>query len=124
MTTTEAREAYVADTAIPSPTEEKIDDKYDDVKVDEKELEEELDLYVPLKMDPNLPYEANPLTVRAVIVGIALGALVNASNLYLGRYQSYEMHRRRARLTGLCSFVKYPRLISIIRSQNWIHLLG
>ncbi|KAI0876660.1 OPT oligopeptide transporter protein-domain-containing protein [Hypoxylon argillaceum] len=84
MTTTEAREAYVADTAIPSPTEEKIDDKYDDVKVDEKELEEELDLYVPLKMDPNLPYEANPLTVRAVIVGIALGALVNASNLYLG----------------------------------------
>lgn len=88
MTATEVRETHVADTSAPSPTEEKIYDKYDDVKViDEKELEEELDLYVPLKMDPNIPHEANPLTVRAVIVGIALGALVNASNLYLGRYQ-------------------------------------
>jgi hypothetical protein len=92
MTTTEVREAYVdmADTSVPSPTEEKVDDKYDDVKVDEKELEEELDLYVPLKMDPNLPYEPNPLTVRAVVVGIALGALVNASNLYLGRYHRID----------------------------------
>ncbi|KAI1185606.1 OPT oligopeptide transporter protein-domain-containing protein [Nemania serpens] len=85
MTATEVREAHMADTSATSPTEEKIYDKYDDVKViDEKELEEELDLYVPLKMDPNIPHEENPLTVRAVIVGIALGALVNASNLYLG----------------------------------------
>ncbi|KAI0103793.1 OPT oligopeptide transporter protein-domain-containing protein [Nemania sp. FL0031] len=84
MAATEVREPYVADASAPSPTEEKVDDKYDDVKVDEKEMEEELDLYVPLKMDPNLPYEPNPLTIRAVVVGILLGALVNASNLYLG----------------------------------------
>ncbi|KAJ2982152.1 hypothetical protein NUW58_g6502 [Xylaria curta] len=61
-----------------------IDEKYDDVKVDEKETNEELDLYIPLKMDPNIPHEPNPLTIRAVVVGIVLGALVNASNLYLG----------------------------------------
>lgn len=94
MASTEVREAYVAEaSAVPSPTEKtdekygdvNVDEKYDDVKVDEKEIEEELDLYVPLKMDPNIPYEPNPLTIRAVVVGIALGALVNASNLYLGR---------------------------------------
>ncbi|KAI1201182.1 OPT oligopeptide transporter protein-domain-containing protein [Nemania serpens] len=84
MTATEVHEAHMADTSAPSPTEEKTYDKYEDVKVIDEEVEEELDLYVPLKMDPNIPYEANPLTVRAVIVGIALGALVNASNLYLG----------------------------------------
>jgi hypothetical protein len=28
--------------------------------------------------------EPNPLTVRAVVVGILLGSLVNASNVYLG----------------------------------------
>ncbi|KAI1430968.1 OPT oligopeptide transporter protein-domain-containing protein [Xylaria sp. CBS 124048] len=62
-----------------------IDEKSSDVQVDEKDVEEEdLDLYMPLKMDPNLPHEPNPLTVRAVFVGICLGALVNASNLYLG----------------------------------------
>ncbi|KAI0448843.1 OPT oligopeptide transporter protein-domain-containing protein [Xylaria acuta] len=93
MASTAVREAPVADApAVPSVTEKadetygdvNIDDKYDDIKVDEKETEEELDLYVPLKMDPNIPHEPSPLTVRAVVVGIALGALVNASNLYLG----------------------------------------
>ncbi|KAI0127548.1 OPT superfamily oligopeptide transporter [Xylariales sp. AK1849] len=60
-------------------------EKQDDVvKISEAEVAEELDLYVPLKMDADIPHEANPLTVRAVIVGIILGCLVNASNLYLG----------------------------------------
>ena len=36
-------------------------------------------------MDPEIPHEDNPLTVRAVVVGCILGGLVNASNLYLGR---------------------------------------
>lgn len=35
-------------------------------------------------MDPSIPHEANPLTFRAVVVGIILGTLVSASNLYLG----------------------------------------
>ncbi|KAI1844739.1 hypothetical protein JX266_009195 [Neoarthrinium moseri] len=48
------------------------------------EIEEDLDLYVPLKMEADIPHEPNPLTIRAVVVGILLGSLVNASNLYLG----------------------------------------
>ncbi|KAI0976478.1 OPT oligopeptide transporter protein-domain-containing protein [Xylaria arbuscula] len=85
MSSTEEREGHVPDaSAVALPTEVQADEKYDDIKVDEKEIEEDLDLYVPLKMDPNIPHEANPLTIRAVVVGILLGALVNASNLYLG----------------------------------------
>lgn len=47
-------------------------------------LEEELDLYSPLPVDPTIPVEENILTVRAIVVGCILGGLVNASNLYLG----------------------------------------
>ncbi|KAH8898075.1 OPT superfamily oligopeptide transporter [Thozetella sp. PMI_491] len=43
-----------------------------------------LDLYTPLKMDIDLPGEDRILTLRAVLVGIVLGTLVNASNMYLG----------------------------------------
>ncbi|EHA47197.1 hypothetical protein MGG_04248 [Pyricularia oryzae 70-15] len=53
------------------------------VDVDEADVEDE-DLYKPLIMDPSIPHEANPLTFRAVVVGIILGTLVSASNLYLG----------------------------------------
>lgn len=49
------------------------------------------DLYKPLLMDPSIPHEANPLTFRAVVVGIILGTLVGASNLYLGAYQPAYM---------------------------------
>ncbi|KAL2195549.1 OPT oligopeptide transporter protein-domain-containing protein [Corynascus similis CBS 632.67] len=53
------------------------------VGTDSEDLEEE-DLYRPLAMDPSIPHEENPLTVRAVITGCVLGSLVCASNLYLG----------------------------------------
>ncbi|TQN67267.1 putative metal-nicotianamine transporter YSL5 [Colletotrichum shisoi] len=55
-----------------------------DTKVPETEDHKEEDLYRPLLMDPNIPHEANILTVRAIVVGCILGSLVNASNLYLG----------------------------------------
>jgi hypothetical protein len=58
--------------------------EHDDNSSDEDDESEEPDFYVPLEMDPNLPAERNILTVRAAMVGIALGSLVNASNLYLG----------------------------------------
>lgn len=45
-----------------------------------------VDLYRPLPVAADAPEEGNPLTVRAVIVGIILGSLVNASNIYLGAY--------------------------------------
>jgi hypothetical protein len=58
-----------------------------EVKIPEEE-EEELDLYVPLKMDLNLPVENHILTIRAIVIGCALGSLVNASNLYLGKFHT------------------------------------
>jgi hypothetical protein len=48
--------------------------------------EEEEDLYRPLLMDPSIPHEENPLTIRAVVIGCVLGSLVCASNLYLGEF--------------------------------------
>ncbi len=42
------------------------------------------DLYVPLPRNTALPDEDHILTIRAISVGIVLGALINASNLYLG----------------------------------------
>ncbi|KAI5918433.1 OPT oligopeptide transporter protein-domain-containing protein [Camillea tinctor] len=85
MASTEVREADTADRAVESPVNEKeLSEKTEGVKIDDEEVDEVLDLYIPLKMDPNLPVERNPLTIRAVIVGICLGCLVNASNLYLG----------------------------------------
>ncbi|KAI2621040.1 OPT oligopeptide transporter protein-domain-containing protein [Xylaria nigripes] len=86
MASTEVQAAHVVDApAEPSHTINVADEKYSEVQIDEKnEPKVELDLYVPLKLDPNIPYEENPLTIRAVVVGIFLGALVNASNLYLG----------------------------------------
>jgi hypothetical protein len=38
--------------------------------------------FPPLK---GVEHEPNPLTARAVLIGVVLGSLVNASNVYLGR---------------------------------------
>jgi hypothetical protein len=38
----------------------------------------------PFPDDPNAPEETAQLTVRAVLVGSALGLIVGASNIYLG----------------------------------------
>lgn len=61
------------------------DDVKDGLKVDIEEEPQELDLYSPLPMDPNLPVEYAALSLRAVLTGCILGCLVNASNLYLGK---------------------------------------
>lgn len=42
------------------------------------------DLFTSFPMPKGIEPEPNPLTVRAVVVGIILGSLVNASNVYLG----------------------------------------
>lgn len=70
-----------------------------EVPINEKELHEktitsldgvedpliiEEDLYLPLKMADGIEPEPHILTARAILVGIILGSLVNASNLYLG----------------------------------------
>ncbi|KAI1143707.1 oligopeptide transporter [Hypoxylon sp. FL0543] len=85
MASTEARPADFADQTAKTPKLEKeLDEKVDAVDVDVLSIEPELDLYVPLKMEGGIIDEHDPLTVRAVLVGIILGSLVNASNLYLG----------------------------------------
>ena len=90
MASTEARPADFADHTAQTPTTEKIlslDEKRDGI-VDVGSVaaaEEELDLYVPLQLHESVEHEVNPLTIRAVVVGIILGCLVNASNLYLGK---------------------------------------
>lgn len=38
----------------------------------------------PFPIDPDAPVEENQFTVRAAIVGCALGAVIAASNVYLG----------------------------------------
>ncbi|KAK3936231.1 OPT superfamily oligopeptide transporter [Diplogelasinospora grovesii] len=71
--------------AESQPPVEHAGEYKDEVKVEiNGEEKEHIDLYRPLPMDPSIPHEANPLTVRAVVVGCILGSLVSASNLYLG----------------------------------------
>lgn len=62
------------------PTRESQDEKAE-ILVQEEEI---LDLFKPLPPLEGVLDEPNPLTFRAVIVGILLGSLVNASNVYLG----------------------------------------
>ncbi|KAF3347870.1 hypothetical protein VD0002_g2752 [Verticillium dahliae] len=69
----------------PTPLDEKnttVDNVSTKLRDDDEHHGE--DLYLPLKMDADLPPEGNPLTIRAVVVGCILGSLVNASNVYLG----------------------------------------
>ncbi|KAF3909969.1 hypothetical protein ABW20_dc0107357 [Dactylellina cionopaga] len=70
--------------------DEKKNHRVDDYTLDigsEKGSSDEievLDPYTPFPIDPSQQEEGNILTIRAVVLGCALGALVNASNLYLG----------------------------------------
>ncbi|KAK4234250.1 OPT oligopeptide transporter protein-domain-containing protein [Achaetomium macrosporum] len=69
------------------PIENTADLKTHNVSIEKAGSEigiEEEDLYRPLLMDPSIPHEENPLTIRAVVTGCILGSLVCASNLYLG----------------------------------------
>ncbi|KAF7562466.1 hypothetical protein G7046_g1669 [Stylonectria norvegica] len=63
-------------------------EKQGDVKVDyksEPDVDEDIvDLFVSFPPIKGVEPEENPLTVRAVLTGIVLGSLVNASNVYLG----------------------------------------
>ncbi len=45
------------------------------------------DLFVPFPPLKGVAPEASPLTVRAVLIGIILGSLCNASNVYLGMFR-------------------------------------
>ncbi|POR31165.1 Oligopeptide transporter [Tolypocladium paradoxum] len=67
---------------------EKQPSVYADVQSDgksESDVDEPItDLFASFPALKGVPLEKNPLTVRAVLTGIVLGSLVNASNVYLG----------------------------------------
>lgn len=67
---------------------ESVQEHDHDLKSDTEESEEGglTDLFVSLPPIKDVPVEENPLTVRAVVVGIILGSLCNASNVYLGKF--------------------------------------
>lgn len=66
---------------------------HDQNSLKEELLEEEvLDLYKPFPINDQIPAEDHILTIRAIVTGVILGSLVNASNLYLGMYQSTVSH--------------------------------
>lgn len=44
------------------------------------------DPFLPFPIEPHLPEEKNVLSFRALFIGCLLGALVNASNVYLGTW--------------------------------------
>jgi hypothetical protein len=56
-------------------------------KSDEEDEEDEAitDLFTSFPVLKGVEPEPHPLTLRAVLTGIALGSLVNASNVYLGK---------------------------------------
>ena len=51
--------------------------------------EEKEDLFKPFPLDPSHQVETRILTIRALVVGLVLGSLVNASNVYLGKFASH-----------------------------------
>lgn len=71
-----AEPAIVGDEKAPSVTA-KSDSS-------EESTDEITDLFVSFPPIKGREPEQNPLTIRAVLIGIILGSLVNASNVYLG----------------------------------------
>lgn len=68
-------------TITPHITEHETHDR---TSQEELLQEETLDLYNPFPITEEIPLEDHILTIRAITVGIVLGSLVSASNLYLG----------------------------------------
>jgi hypothetical protein len=71
--------------AVPASTAEKV--PVEEEKIDlGAEAEDDHDIFKPFPLLEGVPHEENPLTFRAVLIGVVLGSLVNASNVYLGKY--------------------------------------
>ena len=77
---------------LPMYPRERVDNGDGSLK-EELEEAEVLDLYKPFPLDPNIPHEEHILTVRAIVVGLILGSLVNCSNVYLGMWTCYSLPR-------------------------------
>lgn len=70
------------DTQITMEKEPSVDVK-SDVSEGDPPITDLFSSFPPIK---GVEHEENPLTIRAVLVGVLLGSLVNASNVYLGTF--------------------------------------
>lgn len=70
----------------PNTITEKIrhSEQIDDLKSELSDGDQITDLFSPFPEVKGIEPEENPFTIRAVLTGIILGSLVNASNVYLG----------------------------------------
>lgn len=91
---TEAEERHVLGThhsKVDATGEAKVVLEQSDEKVDDDDTSDSDaipdDLFVSFPLLKGVPLEESPLTVRAVLIGIVLGSLCNASNVYLGMKQ-------------------------------------
>ncbi|KAJ9134111.1 Oligopeptide transporter [Pleurostoma richardsiae] len=64
--------------------EARASEQADDLKTEASDDDQITDLFVPFPPAKGIEPEASPLTFRAIVTGIVLGSLVNASNVYLG----------------------------------------
>lgn len=78
---------------LPLYPRERVDNGDGSLKEELAEAEV-LDLYKPFPIDPNIPHEEHILTVRALVVGLILGSLVNCSNVYLGMFNRELIKRK------------------------------
>lgn len=71
------------------------------------------DLFVSFPLLKGVAPETSPLTVRAVLVGIILGSLCNASNVYLGTFHILSHYDLRHQFDSQDLYD---------RSQDWLHV--
>lgn len=79
-------DAQIARAGAPTYDEKNPQDQDVDRKSDSEEEEAITDLFASFPPAKGVAHEENPLTARAVLIGIVLGSLVNASNVYLGEH--------------------------------------
>ncbi|KAF5238735.1 hypothetical protein FANTH_10233 [Fusarium anthophilum] len=127
----------VAETVVPDRVpEDTLQPRYDETtqpRYDEKEPHFDMDLkseadseddritdlfssFPPAK---GVEHEPNPLTARAVIVGIILGSLVNASNVYLGLKTGFTFPA-----TMFGAIFGYGFILMLTKSLPHVPLLG
>ncbi|KAH8828831.1 oligopeptide transporter [Flagelloscypha sp. PMI_526] len=69
---------------VVDSTEKAVPKHHDDDSDSLDSMFDDHDVTKPFPIDPEAPEEEQQLTVRAIVVGVVLGAVVGASNIYLG----------------------------------------
>lgn len=104
----------------PSPYDDKdatvdIDSKSDSSGEDDRIT----DLFVPFPPAKGVAFEPNPFSARAVVIGIILGSLVNASNVYLGLKTGFTFGA-----TMFGAIFGYAFVIMLVKALPGVPFLG